>query len=299
MTMKTNRACAMLATVFILAAIAALPLAAQNNRSLRERVRVVDSSKIQIITIQDGSSVVGRISAVRADSVDFDTKMGRVSIAIPDIRELVETDASRMRSGQYWFPNPNTTRLFFAPTGQMLKKGEGYFSDYQLFFPGVAYGVTDNVSVGGGVSLFPAGLDEQVYYLTPKVGGSLGENVHLAVGALFVGFMGGGPDATGGVGYGVGTLGDGDGSVTLGLGYGFAGGEIESRPVAMAGGEKRVSRRIALVTENYLLPVSENNVVYSFGIRFMGERLTTDLAIFNVSGSNIIGLPFVDFVFKF
>ncbi len=67
----------------------------------------------------------------------------------------------------------------------------------------------------------------------------------------------------------------------------------------MLGGEKRVSRRIALVSENYLLPVSDNNIVYSFGIRFMGEKLTTDLAIFNFSGSDIIGFPYVDFVFKF
>jgi hypothetical protein len=101
------------------------------------------------------------------------------------------------------------------------------------------------------------------------------------------------------VGYGVGTFGDGDASLTVGAGYGFAGGDIANKPAAMIGGEKRISRRIALVTENYLLPVVENNVVYSFGVRFMGEKLTTDLALFNMSGSNIIGFPYVDFVFKF
>jgi hypothetical protein len=31
----------------------------------------------------------------------------------------------------------------------------------------------------------------------------------------------------------------------------------------------------------------------------MGEKLTTDLALFNTSGSNIIGFPYVDFVFRF
>ena len=36
----------------------------------------------------------------------------------------------------------------------MLKKGEGYFSDYELFFPGIAYGVTDNVTIGGGFGSF-------------------------------------------------------------------------------------------------------------------------------------------------
>lgn len=293
--MKPNRVCLALALALIASLTASASLRAQATGPSRDRLRIVDSTKIQVITMRDGSSLVGRIILVGADSVDFQMGIGRVPIAIRDIREISETDSSRMHGGQYWFPNPNVTRLFFAPTGQMLKKGEGYFADYQLFFPGFAYGVTDNISIGGGVSLFPAGIDEQVYYVTPKVGMSFGEQIHLAAGLLFAGTQGG----TGGVTYGVGTFGDGDGSATIGLGYGFAGGEIESKPVAMLGGEKRVSRRIALVTENYLLPISENNLVYSFGIRFMGEKLTTDLAIFNVSGSGIIGLPYVDFVFKF
>ena len=113
--------------------------------------------------------------------------------------------------------------------------------------------------------------------------------------------MAGTSGGTGGIGYGVGTFGDGDASATIGLGYGFAGGDIQSKPVAMVGGEARVSRRIALVTENYLLPTTDNRLVYSFGIRFMGEKITTDLAIFNTSDTqtHIIGVPYVDFVFKF
>jgi hypothetical protein len=293
--MTPNRVCFRLALALIAVVAASAPLRAQDPGPSRDKLRIVDSTRIQVITMRDGSSLVGRIASVGTDSVDFQMGLGRVPIAIRDIREISETDSGRMHGGQYWFPNPNETRLFFAPTGQMLKKGEGYFADYQLFFPGFAFGVTDNISIGGGMSIFPAGFDEQIYYVTPKVGVSVGEKLHLATGLLFAGTGGG----TGGVYYGVGTLGDGDGSATIGLGYGFAGGDIESKPVAMLGGEKRVSRRIALVTENYLLPISDDNIVYSFGIRFMGEKLTTDLAIFNVVGSGVIGLPYVDFVFKF
>jgi hypothetical protein len=293
--MKTTREWLCLAFALIAAVTTSAPLRAQDTAPTRERLRIVDSTKIQVITMRDGSSLVGRIVSVRADSVDFQTGIGRVPVAIRDIREIKETDVGTMHDGQYWFANPNATRLFFAPSGQMLKKGEGYFADYELFFPGFAYGVTDNFSIGGGASLFPTGLDNQVYYFTPKVGMSFGEQVHLAAGLLLAGTSGG----TGGVGYGAGTFGNGDASVTAGLGYGFAGGDIESKPVAMLGGEKRVSRRIALVTENYLLPTSDNNLVYSFGVRFMGEKLTTDLAIFNYSSSGIIGVPYVDFVFRF
>jgi hypothetical protein len=271
------------------------PAGGQRTSDIRSRLTVPDSAHTQIITLRDGSSIFGRVAAVGADSVEFDTQGGRLKFPISSIREIKLIAASDVHDGDYWFPNPNSTRLFFAPTGQMLKQGEGYVSDYELFFPGVAYGVTDNVTLGGGVSLFPASASDQVYYVTPKIGVSVTPKLHLATGVLFAGTQGG----TGGIYYAVGTVGDGNSSVTLGGGYGFAGGKIESRPVGMLGAEQRISRRIGIVTENYLLPVSEDNILYSFGLRFMGEKLTTDLALANIAGSGIIGVPYVDFVFRF
>jgi hypothetical protein len=268
---------------------------AQATSDVRAMMTVPDSAHLQVIKLSDGSTIFGRIVEVSADSVTFQTQGGAIHLSVASVREITLIPVGDLKDGEYWFANPNATRLFFAPSGQMLKQGEGYVSDYELFFPGVAYGLTDNISIGGGVSLFPAGLDDQAYYVTPKIGVSLNDKVHLAAGALVVGSKGG----TGGVYYGVGTFGDGNASFTVGGGYGFAGGKIQSKPVAMVGGELRLSRRIGLVTENYVLPISENNVVYSFGLRFMGDKLTTDLALVNASGSQIIGLPFVDFVFRF
>jgi len=268
---------------------------AQASNDVRARLTVPDSAHTQIVTLKDCSTIFRRILAVNADTVSFQSQAGTIQLSAGAIRAIKEISTDDLREGEYWFPNPNYTRLFFAPTGQMLKKGEGYFSDYELFFPGFAYGLTDNVSIGGGVSLFPADVEEQVYYLTPKVGISVSDKVHLAAGMLFAGTQGG----TGGIYYGVGTFGDGNASVTLGGGYGFAGGKIESKPVGMLGGEWRVARRIGLVTENYLLPVSDDNVLYSFGVRFLGEKITTDLALVNVVGSGVIGVPYVDFVFRF
>jgi len=293
--MKTTSAYLAFAFVLLATFTASAPLHAQTAGPSRDQLRVVDSTRVQVITMRDGSSLVGRIVSASTDSVDFQMGIGRVSVSIKDIREISETDSDSMHDGEYWFPNPNSTRLFFAPSGQMLKKGEGYFSDYALVFPGFAYGLTDNLSIGGGISIIPAALDEQIYYFTPKIGVSLSERVHVSTGVLLAGTPGG----TGGVGYGVGTFGDGDASATVGVGWGFAGGDIQSKPLAMLGGEARVSRRVAFVSENYLLPISDDNIIYSFGLRFMGEKLTTDLALVNVAGSGIIGVPYVDFVFKF
>jgi hypothetical protein len=274
-------------------------LSAQTPADIRTQLKVADSAHMQIVTLRDGSRLIGRITAVGADTVTFESGVGTLALPVVNLNRVQEIPASSMRDGDYWFPNPNSTRLFFAPSGRMLARGEGYVSDYEVFFPGFAVGVTDNVSLGGGMSLFPAGVDQQVYYFTPKVGGEVAKNVNLAVGALILGGLG--QSSTAGIVYGVGTLGPPDASITAGLGYGFAGGTIAKNPVAMLGGEWRVSQRIGLVTENYIIPNTEYiNPLYSYGVRLMGEKLTVDLALFNVSGSNTaIGFPFVDFVFRF
>ncbi len=60
----------------------------------------------------------------------------------------------------------NHTRLLFSPTGRPLGKGQGYFSDHYVVFPSVAYGLTDNLSIGAGMSVVPGmSLDEQLLYV--------------------------------------------------------------------------------------------------------------------------------------
>jgi uncharacterized membrane protein len=64
----------------------------------------------------------------------------------------------------------------FAPTGRPLGKGNGYFSDHYVLFPGFAYGLTKNLSVAGGVSVIPAiGISDQVFYVSASSAWKLGE----------------------------------------------------------------------------------------------------------------------------
>src|ERR1051325_5514511 len=108
---------------------------AQAPTDVRARLSVPDSAHTQILTLVDGSKIFGRVESVSADSVTFLTQAGRLQLAIGQIKD-VKTVSADPNAREDWFPNPNATRLFFAPTGQMLKQGEGYFSDYELFFPG-------------------------------------------------------------------------------------------------------------------------------------------------------------------
>ena len=51
--------------------------------------------------------------------------------------------------------DPNYSRLMFAPTGRPLRRATATVSDHELVFPGFAVGLTDNLSLAGGVSVDP------------------------------------------------------------------------------------------------------------------------------------------------
>jgi hypothetical protein len=213
-----------------------------------------------------------------------------------------QTDSSAATSGTaFEFRNPNATRLVFAPTGRMLGKGEGYFSDFWVFFPGVNVGVTDRFSVGAMMSIIPGNsLAEQAYFLTPKFGVIQRPKTNVAVGAMLVGFPGGdGVDEdNAGLLYSVLTKGGEDASITAGLGFGMVSGHFEESPFMMLGGEKRLSNRVALVTENWLMPGGDYGLV-SGAVRFMGRDMAVDFGItVPVGEDGGIVIPLLGFVFK-
>jgi len=285
-------AASVLALVFV---TAPARLTAQATDRQKTELSHLDSMRVVSITTNDGSTFVGRVVGVRSDAIDLQTLAGRVTIAFATMKPV---SAIGIPGHEDWFENPNQTRLFFAPTGKMLKKGEGYFSDYEVLFPGVAYGVTDNISIGGGISLIPAGIDNQLFYVTPKIGFSISPKLNVAIGAIAASVPG--ERSSFGAVYGVGTAGDGDGSVTGGIAYGFAGRDFSSEFAVLVGGEKRLSRRLGLVTENYFVPSNVGEPIVSGGVRFMSEKLTVDLALFNSLTNPVFpGLPWLSFVYKF
>jgi hypothetical protein len=248
---------------------------------------------IQIIKMMDGSVLIGHVTQTRDDSVRVRTGGGEMSLAKSQIKSMQNEPATRMHDGEYWFANPNRSRLFFGPSAEMLKKGEGYISDFELFLVGGSYGVTDNITIGGG-TIVPGTTD--VFFLTPKIGFSPKPNVHLATGVLMFGSWK--TDDRVGVYYGAATIGSSEGNVTAGIGYGFDGADVVSKPVFMLGGEKRVSRRVALVTENYF--VSGVDPLIGGGFRFLGEKISADLGFLHVqSDGDGLTIPLVNFVAKF
>jgi hypothetical protein len=253
---------------------------------------------IQILTTQDGSVNIGRIVEIGETDVRFETNHGSLVIQKDRIKSIKKAPISALKKGQYWAPNSNATRLFLAPTARMLPRDKGYVSDHYIFFPAITFGLTNNLTIGGGVSLFPgASVEEQVFYLTPKIGLHASEKFDIAAGALIL--KPSSEATTAGIFYGVCTYGTPDASLTAGLGYGYIDGNMASKPVVMIGGEKRLSRRVSFVTENWIYP-GEHPLI-SYGIRLFGESLSVDFALINILDEEAVfpGIPYIDFVFNF
>ncbi len=302
---------AVLSIIFIFCAISA------GAADIREKLAVPQEGNTQVLELSDGTSVRGEIIEVGEETVRFQTEMGELTIDIAKIVDVKEISKSQVKGGKIWFPNPNKTRLFFSSNGRLLEQGQGYFSLWYLFFPSVNYGVTDNISVGAGVSIFP-GLsipDEQFIFLTPKVGLNLGGNIDFAVSFLLIRLPDfdddddpdddddiisfDEPEYIGTLNL-LGTMGSSDHNFTVGLGYGYAGDDWADKPYVIVGGETRIARKMSLLGESWLLPGVDAPLV-SYGVRFFGEGLAVDLAFLTAINEDAIfpGIPFLGFVYNF
>jgi len=276
---------------------------AQDTTSIIGILKIPDSSHLQMLYTKDGSSLVGRIIEIGQSEIQFETGVGKITVPLAQIKEIKEIPQASIINGVYWYPNPNACRLYLTPTGRCLKKSTGYFAHMELFFPLVSYGLTDNISISGGMSLFPfIDINEQIFYFSSKVGLVARDKFALALGTTLIKIPSFAGDDIPLVGtfFGMGTFGSPDRSLTAGLGYGFVESNFADRPVFIIGGDYRITRNIAFVTENWVYPGISEPVI-SYGIRFFGEKLSVDLAFVNLLGGGIFypGIPFVGFVFNF
>lgn len=280
---------------------------------LIKSIKKENRDALYLIKLADGNQLYGKILERRKTEIDFETKtLGKVTVPVLNIKKMQIVEEGEMKDGKYWFPNPNNTRYFFAPSSFNLKKGEAYYQNVYFLMNSANYGVTDHFSVGGGI-IIPLAV-----YFTPKVNFKITEKFYAGVGVLF-GLL---PDVNAvGITYGLTTYGTNEHNITLGAGYGFFSDEFADRPIITVNGMTRVSRKIALVTENWSIPftrydyeynndynappvvteIKEYDTYFSYGLRIMGEKITIDIALVNskdIFEFMPMGVPYVDFVYK-
>jgi hypothetical protein len=282
-----------------LLSLAPFASAAAQDTTATQNLRPTPDSQLVVITLRDGSTLIGRVLDVSPTVVRFSSAVGETAIPRDAIRSARVSAVAGIHNGEYWPEDPSRTRLFFAPTGRMLREGEGYLSDAYVFFPTIQYGLADRFTIGAGMSFIPGlGVDEQLYYFTPKMGLYASPTLNVAVGALVAGVGRLSDYGPFGIGYGAATFGGEDASVTAGAGFGFARSST-SQALLMLGGSTRVSRGIALVTENYLYTGNGSSSIFSGGIRFMGEKIAVDLAAFTAGVSEVPLMPYLAFIYRF
>ncbi|MHB1313099.1 MAG: hypothetical protein ACYC3L_13870 [Gemmatimonadaceae bacterium] len=260
-----------------------------------------DSSAV--IRLRDKSTVAGHLVRQTPDSIEITTAAGRMTFARSAVASVKVVSSDELHDGQYWASDPHYTRLFFGPTGRTLARGEGYFSDTELFFLNTSWGLTDRFMLGGGLSVFPSSdMSNNVFYVTPKVLLKGGERFNVSAGAL-IGFAGH-ENGSAGMLYVAASNGSRDNQLTYGAGWAYFNDKIAGDAALMLGGTRRVSRRVSLMTENYLFTGSGGGYVLPmYGMRFFGESIAADLGFVNFLGRDthpiFPGAPWVGFALKF
>ena len=273
---------------FLAFAVPATPALAQD-----EVGALTPGEGLREIRLVDGSVFFARVTAVEGDTIVLVTLAGaRIEVERSQISAAQSARGNVVR-GEFWREDPNSSRLLFTATGRTLKKGEAYIGTYLIVLPFFAVGLTDRITVAGGAPVL-FGLLEP-FYVAPKIQLFSTAKAAVSVGTLAF-FL---DDEVVGINYGVGTFGTPDHAVTLGVGFGYSGQEFSNQPVAMIGGETRLNRRLKLLTENYFLP-GEEGLVFSAGLRFIGERFSTDLGIAGVAGDgSACCIPLINFSYAF
>ena len=113
-----------------------------------------DTSKTYRIVLNNGTEIFGTITHMQDSVVTVEAKeVGQVTILKKNIKAMTQVSEANFKNGEYWYPNPNSTRYLIGPTAIPLKAGEGYYQNIDLLLNSFNVGVTDFLSIGGGFEL--------------------------------------------------------------------------------------------------------------------------------------------------
>lgn len=273
----------------------------------------VDSTVTYRFEMRSGSMITGQVISVSDETIGLRTSgIGSILLARSEIVRVLLLNQSNQREGRYWFPNPHATRYLVGPSAIQMRKGEGYYQNTYLFLNSAAYGITNHVSVTGGFELLSTlgkNSNGPIYYLSARGGAQVVDKLHVGGMATYLSIPNwfaddsDGERGSFGAVAGMATYGTADAQLTGGAGWGYSSSGLSQRPVLTFSALVRLSRGIALLSENWMFPVEQQyNGIYSYGLRFMGESVAVDLAFINnkdIGEWLVIGIPFIDFVVKF
>jgi len=260
------------------------------------------------IETTDGNEFIGTISSEDSEKLVLKTEnLGEITILRADIKTQINVDEEQIKDGILWFENPQATRYFWAPNAYGLKKGEGYYQNIYVFWNQVSYGITDYITIGGGIiPTFLFGAATPVF-LTPKVSIPVVKDKFNIGGGMLLGTVLGdvSDDISFGIAYGLSTFGSRDSNISISLGYGYAGGDWANSPLINVSGMKRTSKRFYILSENYYIKANDESLaVISVGGRWIIKKAALDFLLVrpiakDLDMGSFIAVPLLGFTIPF
>lgn len=281
--MKTSASKTILLILFIFSSSLLFSQANQDTLSKPQKV---------IVKMKNGDEFKGELMKRDENIITLKTENGELNLIVSNVVSL-END---VYDGKFRFSNPHDTRYFFGPTGIPVKKNKGYYQNVLLSTNFVNYGITENVSIGGGFEFISTLAGYPIWFLTPKVGFNISTKTHVAAGVIMAGFA---AEGTATLTYGVFTRGTSESNVSLGIGYGLMSGEFSKYPAIMFSGTHRVGNNVALLSENYIITnrYNETNYIGIQGIRILSPKNSFDIGAIIIPSiiDFVPALPFVGY----
>ncbi len=275
------------------ACLAAFPGSASGQQAGELGPEAIDSTLVQEVELRDGSTLVGRVIRVADGRMTFRTLDDvEVTFRLNQIHRIQTLEGVR-HGREFWPRDPSDSRLFIGPTARVPGDGRGYAGVYELLFPSAAIGFGDVAMVSGGMSMFPgAPLNEQIYYVSPKIRLVGNDWVGAAAGVLWLAL--GFDDKSAGLAYGVVTAESETASLTVGPAFPFlTDGGFTDEVLGLVGIEARVSRGLKVMSENWILPGGEG-AFFTFGLRLLADRFTIEAGALVPSEGELV-LPVASF----
>ncbi len=248
------------------------------------------------IVMKNGDEFMGILQFMDKDSLVLSSINGEFHLISTNVKRI----QNESYTGKYNFPSTHYTRYFFGPSAIPLEKKHGYYQNVLLSTNLVNYGLSKNVSVGGGIEFISTVLGQPAWCLTPKMGFKVANKVHVGGGVMFAAIVG---EGMGTLPYGVVTYGTKEANVTAGFGMLKISEDFEWKKVFTLNGTYRVSKSIGLLSENYLVPDPTGRVSYYGiqGIRLLSEKNSFDIGAIVIPEifQDIPALPFVGYARSF
>ena len=260
-----------------------------NNLFSQTETDSLKQEQIVVIKMKNGDEYKGTISKRDIETIVLKTVNGEINLIASNLSAIEDYNYE----GKFEFDNPHDTRYFFGPSGIPIKKGKGYYQNILVTTNFFNYGVTKNISIGGGFEFITTLIGSPIWFLTPKVGFDISDNIHLGGGFIMAGFA---AEGTATLGYGVFTLGQSETNLSIGAGYGLLDGELSDYPAIMISGTHRISKSIALLSENYVIPNSFYFGIH--GIRILSKKNSFDIGAIVIPeiAEDLPALPYVGYV---